>query len=49
MTAEPETEPARDRLWLAVAIIAFWLACGAGLLIGAASILQRFLKLWWPA
>ena len=33
---------------LVIAIIVLWLACSAGLLIGAAEIYQRSLKLWWP-
>jgi len=49
MRAEPNPQHARGRLWLVVVMIAFWLSCGAGLLIGTAAILQRFLKLWWPA
>jgi len=50
VTTQPEDMAgARDRFWLAVAIIVLWLACSAGLLIGAAEIYQRSLKLWWPA
>jgi len=49
MRAVPQSQPARDRFWLAIAIFILWLACGAGLLIGAVEIYQRSLKLWWPA
>ncbi|WP_336799564.1 hypothetical protein [Kaistia sp. MMO-174] len=48
MRTEPNPQPARDRFWLVIAIIVLWLACSAGLLIGAAEIYQRSLKLWWP-